>query len=61
MITVSSGIWNNYLTNRYNWKLVCNNNPISGLRSRNELTHSDFHYVVSGINSYSEKEHCGGN
>ena len=60
MATVSSGVWNRYLINQYEWKSVCNNNPISGLRSRNESTHSNFYYVASGINSYLEKEHCGG-
>ncbi len=60
MITVSSGIWNNYLKNQFEWGFVYNGNPISGLRHRDGLTHSRFHHVASGINSYSEKDHCGG-
>lgn len=60
MITVSSGIWNNYLKNQYEWGFVYNDNPIDGLRHRDGFTHSKFHCVASGINSYSEKDHCGG-
>lgn len=58
--TISSGMWYGYLGNQFDWKSVCKDAPIEGLQFRDKSSHSDFHCVASGVNSYAENEYCGG-